>query len=164
MAWEEEFKQRMDGFSREGSGFPVSIKVRVDSGCFHREHSPNAYKMIGKVLRATTGDKFSFVEHESGPEILAYIALTTAGVSLAASVINLVVTIIKARAEGIKKGDGAQYPIELIVRGFGNAGNLSEEKILRFDPKDKVSKEIITKALQKAAKKITSTKKKSKGK
>lgn len=155
MPWEDEFRHRMDCFREDGKGFPVSIKVRVDSGCYHREHSPNAYRQIDECLRGLKSRELSFMEHESGPEVLAYIALTTAGASLAASVINLVTTIIKARAEGIKKGDHPCHPVELIVRGFGSAGNLEEEKILRFAAGDKVTKAAVKKALLLASEKIS---------
>jgi hypothetical protein len=50
---------------------PVSLKVRVTSGCFHRQHSPHAYALIDRDIGALTRDPaLSFVEHENGPELL----------------------------------------------------------------------------------------------
>ena len=101
--WRNEFRQRMSTFDEHAhgdDGLAVSIKVRVASGCFHREHSPQAYRMIDEYLQlhAPEDARWSFQEHESGPELLVYLAVTTAGLSLAASIINLVTAIIKARA------------------------------------------------------------------
>ena len=39
---------------------------------------------------------FSFQEHESGPEILVYLAVTTAGIALAKQRIDLIITIIQS--------------------------------------------------------------------
>lgn len=54
----------------------VSIKVCVVSGCFHREHSPRAYELIDRGLAKRSNASFAFEEHESGPEILVYLAVT----------------------------------------------------------------------------------------
>lgn len=47
--WQETFRNRMRGFEARRAPQPgeaaVSIKVRVASGCFHREHSPRAYEL-----------------------------------------------------------------------------------------------------------------------
>ena len=120
--WQRAFPNRMCRFEeRRPSGCgerSVSIKIWVTSGCFHREHSPVAYQFIDQFLTAIPGDDttFSFQEHESGPELLVYFAVGTAGITLAKSVIDLITTIIKARSEGVKKGDRPSDPIELIVR------------------------------------------------
>ena len=83
---------------------PVSIKVRVTSGCFHREHSPHAYDIIDRHLASLEGQEsdFAFEEHESGPELLVYLAVAAAGITLAKSTIDLVIAIIKARVDGIR--------------------------------------------------------------
>ena len=75
----------------------------------------------------------AFEEHESGPELLVYIA---AGVSLATSVINLIATIIKARSEGIRKGDHPAHPLELIVRRVHSGNEFREETVLRIGHTD----------------------------
>ena len=92
---------------------PVSIKVRVSSGCFHREHSPRAYDIIDRRLRSIPDDERTFVfeEHESGPEVLVYLAATTAGLVLAKSIVELITAIIKARSDGIRQGDHPEPPL-----------------------------------------------------
>jgi hypothetical protein len=145
--WESEFRQRMRSFEsqrppREGE-VSVSLKVRITSGCFHREHSPRAYEFIDKHLASIPSSQRSelaFVEHESGPELLVYLALATAGISIAKSVIDLVVAIIKARAEGVKSGDRPNGPIELIVRRVGDGDQFVEETVLRIGPTDSVNR------------------------
>ncbi|HEY6767956.1 MAG TPA: hypothetical protein VI386_24640 [Candidatus Sulfotelmatobacter sp.] len=120
-AWPHEFRERMRRFEGRSQPRPgdasVSFKIRVSSGCFHREHSPRAYEMIDRSLQSVAPDtELAFEEHESGPEILGYVALATAGLSLAAALTNLIATVIKARSEGIKKGDHPTDPLNLIVR------------------------------------------------
>jgi hypothetical protein len=121
---------------------PVSIKVSVVSGCFHRDHSPRAYALIRQHLTrlSPTETEFAFEEHESGPEILVYVA---AGIALAKSVIDLVVAIIKARSEGVKAGDVASEPVELIVRRTVQGGTVQEEMVLRFNHTDPVSAKVV---------------------
>jgi len=152
--WENEFRHRIETFeipfSAKGKEKAISIKVRVTGGCFHREHSPNACRIIDAQLESYHSHEreFSFIEHESGPELLVYVALGTAGITLAKSVIDLITAIIKARSEGAKKGDRHDYPIELIVRGFRDDGKINEEIVLRFDSWNPVDREIIEKALK----------------
>jgi len=121
------------------NGVSVSLKVRVTSGCFHREHSPRAYALIDAQLAATPRDEspFEFIEHENGPEILA---LVTAGLSLATSVVNLVVAIIAARRQGVSEGDQPSEPIELIVRRIESGDTLQQEMVLRIDHRDAVDR------------------------
>jgi len=117
-----------DGFA------PVSIKIRITSGCFHREHSPAAYRLIDEYLaKADLSDiHYQIEEHESGPEILVYLAVVTAGISLAKSIVELIIEIVKARSEGIKRGDRPAEPLEIIVRGHMKDCEYVEEKILRI--------------------------------
>jgi hypothetical protein len=131
---------------------PVSIKLRVESGCFHREHSPHAYEIIDRHLSAISPDNLEFAieEHESGPEILVYLAVTTAGLTLAKSVIDLIIAIIKARTESIKKGDHPSAPLELIVRHVQKDGEFREEKILRIAHDDLPDKKALEHALRQA--------------
>jgi hypothetical protein len=94
--WPETFRRRMHEFeagrARKPGEVPVSIKIRVVSGCFHREHSPRAYELIDRDLAKvpTADSSFAFEEHENGPEILVYLAVTTAGLSLAKSIVSQV--------------------------------------------------------------------------
>jgi hypothetical protein len=134
--WQSEFRRRMNRFGgpKPDGTVPVSIKVRIESGCFHREHSPEAYRLIDEHLATTdlSDCHFQFEEHESGPEILVYMAVAAASLGFAKSIIELVTTIIKARAEGIKKGDQPSEPLVMIVRGHSKNGEYFEESILRI--------------------------------
>jgi hypothetical protein len=155
--WPREFSQRLRRFSepQTGSGIAVSVKVRVVSGCFHREHSPHAYRLIDAALREPGLEPASVQchEHESGPEILVWIPLATAGIALSAAVINLIVSILKARSDGIKAGDRPRDPLELIIR-TSHAGEVVEEKVLRFNPDDAVHAAAIRTALDNAAHRV----------
>jgi hypothetical protein len=86
-AWQREFQHRMRHFENRRApqlgDVSVSIKVRVVSGCFHREHSPRAYQIIDEQFARLSTDSFAFEEHESGPELLAYATLAAAGITLA---------------------------------------------------------------------------------
>ena len=150
----------MDQFgpARRGSLAPVSIKIRINSGCFHREHSKEAYAMIDDYVRqADLSDiHYQIVEHETGPEILVYLAVTAAGLGVVAaglgfakSVVELITAIIKARSEGIKRGDVPDDPLELIVRGYSKDREYFEEKVLRISPKSRVTTKQISEALSK---------------
>jgi len=146
--WNEIFKNRLSRFKqtvkRYEDGRAVSIKIRPISGCFHREHSPEAYKIIDQYLESFSPDiPVSFEEHESGPEIIVYVV---SGINLTVSIINLITAIIKARSEGIKKGDTKREPLELIVRGTYEDGKYYEEKILRIN--SMVTAELIEKAFK----------------
>ena len=167
--WNDIFRRRMVDFGRARAAKPgevaVSIKVRVASGCFHREHSPNAYKIIDRCLDSILPDDciFQFEEHESGPEILMYLAVTTAGLAVAKSIIDLITAIIKARSDGVRQGDTPDAPLELIVRRIHKHGEFVEEKILRVAPGDSVNRSAIEKELEKAAKKLIKEEQKHKG-
>ncbi len=151
--WQKTFCERMSRFEARRSPreneIAVSIKVRVSMGCFHREHSPNAYRLIDQSLRRLPRDnvEFAFEEHESGPEVLVYLAVTAACITLAKSVIDLVTTIIKARSEGIKEGDSRSAPLELIVRRGGRGSEFHEEVVLRIGHTDPVDEQVIEKRL-----------------
>jgi len=146
--WPAVFSERMRRFEAHRVPRPgtaaVSIKVRVRSGCFHREHSPEAYRLIdqhlGKLRRDTD---LAFEEHESGPELLVYLAVVTAGLTLAKSVVDLVTAIIKARSEGIKRGDHPSEPLELIVRRTHNEQEVREEIVLKIGHNEHVDRKAI---------------------
>lgn len=95
---------------------------------------------------------FVFEEHESGPEILVFLAMGTAG--LAKSVIDLVITIIKARTEGIKKGDHPCHPLELIVRRVHDGKEFREETVLRIGHRDVLDEPNIEQELKEALRKL----------
>jgi len=157
--WQRTFRERMHRFELRPPASPgdvaVSIKIRVVSGCFHREHSPRAYTMIDSQLVKFSNDpELGFEEHESGPELLVYLAVVTAGITLAKSVIDLVTAIIKARSEGVKKGDRPDDPIELIVRRVDRSNEFREEIVLCIGHNESVDPNTIEKQLDKALRKI----------
>jgi hypothetical protein len=139
---------------------PMSVKIRVASGCFHREHSPEAYRLIDDYVRRQRPGKerIKIEEHESGPEVLAYIAATTAGLAFTKSVIDLVVAIVKARSEGIRRGDGPHHDLELIVRRFDKKGEYAEEKIMRISSSEAIDAKKLADALNKSPIPIESAK------
>lgn len=155
--WQRTFRHRMNAFTTRRSFRPgdvaLSIKLRVVSGCFHREHSPRAYELIDSYLINSSPD-LEYVEHESGPELLVYSAVATAGITLAKSVIDLIAAIIKARSEGVKKGDRPADPIELIVRRVDDGNEIREEILLRIGHKDPVDSTVIEKQVDEAIRKL----------
>jgi hypothetical protein len=162
--WQKEFQNRMKNFQsmKESSenDFAVSIKIRVDRGCFHRSCCPNAYKMIDDKLKSMLNnyDEFVFEEHETGPEILVYLTLAAAGVSLASNVIALINTIIKARFEGQKKGDNHRDPIEIIIRRVDKKGEFLEETILKINSLEEYSSSEMEMKLNNSAEKLVKKK------
>jgi len=158
--WQHTFQKRIDDFvahkSLADDEVPMSIKIRVTSGCFHREHSPRAYDIIDRYLASLSQDQqiFVFEEHESGPEILVYLAVTTAGITIAKSVIDLITTIIKARTEGIQQGDHPHDALRIIIRRTTKNGKFQEGEVLRFDTKDVVDEIIIEESLEKASRRL----------
>jgi hypothetical protein len=160
--WENSFRKRMKSFESHRAStiddISVSIKLRVESDCFHREHSPNAYRIIDQYLNSISPNTrdIAFEEHESGPEILVYLAVATAGLALAKSVVDLISVIIKARAKGIENGDHPSSPLELIIRRVQKNGEVLEEKVLRI-PHDHLPKtKTLEHALNEAIKKLFS--------
>ena len=157
--WNDQFRQRMRDFELEhpADGIAVSIKIRAPYGCFHREHSPNAYAIIDSHLRKMQHEAFVFEEHESGPELLVYLALTASGLNLAKSIIDLIVTILKARAEGAKQGDRPDHLLELIIRRIHTNDSYTEEIMLHIDRKDEIDGALIEQTLISAAEKLLSS-------
>ncbi len=157
-AWESEFRQRLRSFEAGGpsdGGAAASIKIRVTSGCFHRECSPNAYDLIDRHLGLMDRSGFGFVEHESGPELLILVAAATGAFQLASSLIDFVTTIFQARREGVSEGDRPAEPLELLVRRFDKAGTLREEVVLRVPHGDAVDRDEIGQRLVSAIERIT---------
>ncbi len=164
--WQRTFRDRMQGFRRRRPPSPgdiaLSVKIRVTSGCFHREHSPCAYEVIDSQLARSTAE-FEFEEHESGPELLVYLAVASAGLTLAKSVIDLITSIIKARSEGVKKGDRPNDPLELIVRRVDDSG-FREETALRIGHNDPADPGLIERQVAEALKRLLTEPKAEQGK
>jgi len=155
--WQREFRDRMRGFERRRSPvsgeIPLSVKIRVTSGCFHREHSPRAYELIDSSVAASAAE-FKFEEHESGPELLVYLALATAGLTLTKSLIDLITAILKARSEGVKNGDRPSEPLELIVRHIDDRNGFREETVLRIGHTEPADPDLIEAQVAEALKKL----------
>ena len=141
----------VNGLSVKGHENTVTIKIRTRSGCFHREHSPEAYKVIDEVISQMPPNDicFDLVEHESGPEIIAMIAFGTAGLTLAKSVVDLITAIIKARFEGKKKWDRSSGELLLIVRDTHRTATSTEEVALEIYDNDIVSSKQVKDAIEK---------------
>ncbi len=153
--WLTGFRHTVGDFQQrhKGNGQVVSIKVRVESGCFHRSCSPEAYKIVDAQLRRPPKD-VEFIEHESGPELLLYLAVTAGALSLAKSVVELITEIFKARAAGIKKGDHPRDPLVLIVRRVDDKDGYREDIILRAEYTEKMDSALIEKVLNKSVHEI----------
>lgn len=146
------------GHTTGHDGMPVSIKVRVTSGCFHREHSPQAYALIDEQLYSMPPDAaLAFEEHESGPELLVLLALATSGLGLAKSIVDLIIAIIKARREGIARGDTPADPVELIVRRM-DGDSFREEIVLRIGHREGVDRAEIERLLEDAIERLAADK------
>jgi hypothetical protein len=159
-SWVDTFRRRMAGFvdvrPGETGEIPVSIKVGVTFGCFHREHSPRAYVDIDRYLgqRSPAAANLAFEEHESGPEILTYVALGAAGLNLAAGIVGLVTAIVNARSRGIRDGDDRRDPLRLRIRRTRSGGDFEEEVVVEVDWHHAVTEEEIERALMTAATKL----------
>ncbi|MEI6789369.1 MAG: hypothetical protein WCL49_12910 [bacterium] len=154
--WTGEFRNRMEQYRAANPGasdmVEASVKIRVSSGCFHREHSPQAYPLIDKAVAKAKKQAplIHLEEHESGPEILVYMTLTAAGLQFAKSIIDLIVAILRARSEGIRKGDSPRDPLKLILRRTNKTGDCVEEEVLTVESTDSIVEVEIEEALTKA--------------
>lgn len=145
---------RLRDIEKQSNGaIAISIKVRVTGGCFHRDHSPEAYAIMDEYRRTHHADAIRFEEHESGPELLVLAAMTaqlayeTAAIGLVKSVIDLVVTILKARTEGVNRGDNPREPLEVIVRRTDDARGITDETVIRIGNTDRVDRQQIQQVL-----------------
>jgi hypothetical protein len=153
MSFNDDLNSRIDDFCRKYANTKnqeaISIKIKAETGCFHKSCCPYALHMITKKIYETErNEEYQYIEHESGPEIIAYISLTASGLLLAKSVIELITTIIKARFEGQKNGDNHKGdPITLIIRKTKKKNEVVEERIMTFYQDSKVSDELIEKMI-----------------
>lgn len=70
----------------------------------------------GTVYATQDGSEFLFVQHETGPEIIAYVGLATASVTLVTSIIQLITEILKKvneNNEAVKRGKFKERPKEI---------------------------------------------------
>ena len=122
-------------------GVVVSVKIRA--------------RILDKVsaLHKRRG-QVTLVQEESGPELVVYLAEGASGARLSPSVVDLIVTMIRARAEGIKRGDVRGAPIELVLRASDKRGKVLEEKIIRLDSKDPAGRRMIQESVDQALTKM----------
>jgi hypothetical protein len=159
MNWANQFKNRVDDFEKQYgdlSGVSISIKIKVDSGCFHREHSPKAYEIIDSELENFDSfkEKAVLIEHESGPEILVYLSLVVGSIGLTTATVNMITAIINARKKGTEHGDRHDSSINLIVRNFNKKGEIKEEKIITIDRTSNLDRKILKELLEKGIRKL----------
>lgn len=132
-------------------GVPITIKIRAEGGCFCRWHSPETNKMIDTIVQDcyTHNDEhfFDYYEHESGPEIIAWLALGTATLTVTKTLIDLVSAIINACRKGQEKGDDHKNKLVLIVRDTYRTENSTEEVVLEIYDKEIVTPDIVKAAL-----------------
>lgn len=156
-AWPYEFRERMSRFQGKRPPRPgeiaISIKLRSTSGCFHREHSPHAYEIIDQKMRSIKKGETEIVlqEHETGPEILAYVVL---GLGLAKEIISLITALIEARTAGIESGDRANAPVHLIVRRVHENGEVRDEQALTIEHGENVDGTRLAENLNRAVSKL----------
>jgi hypothetical protein len=121
----------------------ISIKLSpIPSGCCCFYCWPSTWEQINKSIRPCgpiedEGDvlieknkmKFVLECHESGPEIIAYLALATASTVLLKSIIDLVITIIKA----LSKEDRKQPARIKISKRQVIKGKIAEDHLIEID-------------------------------
>jgi hypothetical protein len=100
-SWASVLRTRLTDFGREFDvpGQPVSIKIRSTlQTCFCPGCCPEAFARINAYAKSHRLVRGRLQHHESGPEILAWAAVTTLGLSLAKSVVELITAIVKDSA------------------------------------------------------------------
>ena len=120
----------------------ISIKLSPPSGCCCSDCWPTAWQRInsaiapcgpikheGDALIKVSGDRFVLEQHESGPEIIIYLALATASATLVKSIIDLITTVIKS----LSSGDRKQPPRIKISKRIIIKGKIQEEKLIEVD-------------------------------
>src|SRR5689334_20409554 len=93
--WLAGFRGRMRQFEaqNDGQGLALSIKVRVDPGCYCRSCCPAAHRQLDAYLAKHLDRRWQeYVEHESGPEFLIYLGAVTVGLGFTKAIIELITT------------------------------------------------------------------------
>jgi hypothetical protein len=169
--FEDDLRNRLNRYKRLDGTLPISIKVRVTSGCFCPNCCPAGNRIIDQAVKkyyrkhnngvGRRGRNLHYEHHESGPELITYLALTAAGLSFSAaaltlgkSVIELLTAIIKARSEGQRQGDRRHEPMDLLVRGFDPSGKMFDQPVLHIragdEPTQKLIAQVLKEGLEKA--------------
>lgn len=148
--WVTKFRYRLEDFEATTckTGVACSIKWRTIDGRFDRMSSPAAYKLIEACVRRS-GAPGRWVEvHSNGPELLIYLTVTPDGFAVGEDVVALLTEMACARAEGIRQGDRADEPLELIVRRFDERGRYVEQVLMGLASGERTTAAAITLALQ----------------
>lgn len=151
--WIQRFRYRLEDFeaTTRREGVACSLKWRATTGRFDRASSPAAYRIIEAGVRRN-GAAGRWVEmHSNGPELLLYLAVTPEGFAVGADVVELLVELARARAAGIRAGDVARDPLELIVRRFDEKRRYVEESLLTLPSGALIDAATVAKALRKHA-------------
>ena len=137
----------------------LSIKLSPPSGCCCSDCWSETWRAVysfispfgpvrheGDALIGDGDDKYVLESHESGPEIIAYIALATASTALAKSIIDLITTFVKSLSKEHRK----QPPRIKISKRQLIKGNVEEETIMEVDiPVSKETQNQIEKRIKK---------------
>ncbi len=126
----------------------IKIKVKSVNGCYHREHSPEAYKIIDNYIAQHQDRNIIFEEHESGPEIIALLNFGKAGLELARSVIDLITTVINARIKGRERGDDRRGELLLVIKNTHITADLTYETVMEIYNNDVVTSEQVQAAIE----------------
>lgn len=127
----------------------ISFKVRsVPHGCFCRSHSPITNKLIDDIISQQQSHDISYHEHETGPEIIAWLALGTAGLTVTKSLIDLITAIINACKRGSKNGDKKKEKLVLIIRDEHKTDTSAEEFALEIYENDVITPEVVQKSIE----------------
>jgi hypothetical protein len=121
----------------------ISIKFSPPSGCCCSHCWPETWQEInhaiapygpvgheGDALIGKNENKFVLESHESGPEIIVYLAVIKASATLAKSVIDLATTIIKSLPD---KKNRKQPPRIKILKRQIIKGKIEEENLIELD-------------------------------
>ncbi len=129
----------------------ISIKIEGEKGCFCLEHSKETNKLIDEIVNRAPFD-FEYREHETGPEILTWLAFATSGIVLTNSLIGLILKIVDIIKKGPEKGDEPKGKLSIIIR-IENDGNLIVEKekledcLITFEILGNILKNVIDRAV-----------------
>lgn len=148
--WEQKFRYRLMDFeaTTRREGLACSLKWRTVQGRFDRGSSPEAYRIIEAAVRRSAAPGRWVEVHSNGPELLVYLGVAKGGFTVGADVAALLVKLAHARAEGIRRGDAARDPLELIVRYFDEGGLYVEQTLLTPPADEAVSEAMVAAALR----------------
>ena len=148
--WEQEFAERLSKFASnpKAGQRPVSIKIRPIGSCFCR-HNTATWRIIDEYLSTARKPIPPFIEHETGPEILAMIG---GAIGLAAGILDLILVIIRAREEGGKEGDGRANEFEVSIRTTSEGDRVDQQIILRVRGNEELQRSELEAALKEGMK------------